>query len=63
MPHSDTGERAITRGELEWPVDTPAGDPVLRTLRGGRVGPGVAGVAAGDEVFALTPFDRRRRRS
>ena len=21
MPHSDTGERAITRGELEWPVD------------------------------------------
>ena len=37
----------------------PAGDPVLRALRSGRGGrTGVAGVAAGDEVFALTPFDR-----
>ena len=36
-----------------------AGDPVLRALRSGRGSrTGVAGVAAGDEVFALTPFDR-----
>ena len=41
-------------------ADRPAaGDPVLRTLRSGRgVVPGVSGVAPGDEVFALTPFDR-----
>jgi NADPH:quinone reductase-like Zn-dependent oxidoreductase len=35
----------------------PARDSVLRTLRGQEVGAGVAGVAAGDEVLALTRFD------
>lgn len=50
---------AITRGELEWPVDRLPAIPcyelcgVIETA-----GPGVAGVAAGDRVFGLTPFDR-----
>ena len=50
---------AITRGELEWPVDRLPAIPSYE-LSGvvEEVGPGVAGVAAGDEVFALTPFDR-----
>jgi hypothetical protein len=49
---------AITRGELEWPVDRLPAIPSYE-LSGvvEEVGPGVAGVAAGDEVFALTPFD------
>jgi hypothetical protein len=49
---------AITRGELEWPVDRLRAIP-SHELSGvvEEVGPGVAGVAAGDEVFALTPFD------
>ena len=50
---------AITRGELEWPVDRLPAIPSYE-LSGvvEEVGPGVAGVAPGDEVFALTPFDR-----
>jgi NADPH:quinone reductase-like Zn-dependent oxidoreductase len=50
---------AITRGELEWPVDRLPAIPSYE-LSGvvEEIGPGVAGVAAGDEVFALTPFDR-----
>src|SRR5215208_2826238 len=50
---------AITRGELEWPLDRLPAIPSYE-LSGvvEEVGPGVAGVAAGDEVFALTPFDR-----
>jgi NADPH:quinone reductase-like Zn-dependent oxidoreductase len=50
---------AITRGELEWPVDRLPAIPSYE-LSGvvEEVGPGVADVAAGDEVFALTPFDR-----
>jgi len=50
---------AITRGELEWPVDRLPAIPSYE-LSGvvEEVGPGVAGVAAGDEVFALTPSDR-----
>jgi NADPH:quinone reductase-like Zn-dependent oxidoreductase len=50
---------AITRDELEWPVDRLPAIPSYE-LSGvvEEVGPGVAGVAAGDEVFALTPFDR-----
>ena len=50
---------AITRGELEWPVDRLPAIPSYE-LSGvvEEVGRGVAGVAAGDEVFALTPFDR-----
>ena len=50
---------AITRDELEWPVDRLPAIPSYE-LSGvvEEVGPGVAGVAAGDEVFALTPFGR-----
>jgi NADPH:quinone reductase-like Zn-dependent oxidoreductase len=50
---------AITRGELEWPVDRLPAVPSYE-LSGvvEEVGRGVADVAAGDEVFALTPFDR-----
>jgi NADPH:quinone reductase-like Zn-dependent oxidoreductase len=50
---------AITRGELEWPVDRLPAVPSYE-LSGvvEEVGPDVVGVAAGDEVFALTPFDR-----
>jgi NADPH:quinone reductase-like Zn-dependent oxidoreductase len=50
---------AITRDELQWPVDRLPAIPCYE-LSGvvEEVGPGVGGVAAGDEVFALTPFDR-----
>jgi NADPH:quinone reductase-like Zn-dependent oxidoreductase len=50
---------AITRGELEWPVDRLPAIPSYE-LSGvvEEVGSGVTSVAAGDEVFALTPFDR-----
>jgi NADPH:quinone reductase-like Zn-dependent oxidoreductase len=50
---------AITRGELEWPVGRLPAIPSYE-LSGvvEEVGPDVAGVATGDEVFALTPFDR-----
>src|SRR6201991_385344 len=49
----------ITRGELEWPVDRLPAIPSYE-LSGviEEVGTGVAGVADGDEVFALTQFDR-----
>jgi NADPH:quinone reductase-like Zn-dependent oxidoreductase len=50
---------AITRGELQWPVDRLPAIPSYE-LAGvvGENGRGVAGIAPGDEVFALTPFDR-----
>src|SRR5215212_5723087 len=50
---------AITRGELQWPVDRLPAIPSYE-LAGvvEEAGPGVAGVEPGDEVFALTPFDR-----
>ena len=50
---------AITRDELEWPVDRLPAIPSYE-LSGvvEEAGPGAPGVAAGDEVFALTPFDR-----
>jgi NADPH:quinone reductase-like Zn-dependent oxidoreductase len=50
---------AITRDELRWPVDRLPAIPSYE-LSGvvEEAGPGVTGVAAGDEVFALTPFDR-----
>src|SRR3954471_20900411 len=50
---------AITRGELDWPVGRLPAIPSYE-LSGvvEEVGTDVAGVAAGDEVFALTPFDR-----
>jgi NADPH:quinone reductase-like Zn-dependent oxidoreductase len=50
---------AITRNELEWPVDRLPAIPSYE-LSGvvEEVGPGAAGFSPGDEVFALTPFDR-----
>jgi NADPH:quinone reductase-like Zn-dependent oxidoreductase len=49
---------AITRDELQWPVDRLPAIPSYE-LSGvvEETGPGVAGVAPRDEVFALTPFD------
>jgi NADPH:quinone reductase-like Zn-dependent oxidoreductase len=50
---------AITRGELEWPIDRLPAIPCYE-LCGviEETGAGVAGIAAGDKVFALIPFDR-----
>jgi NADPH:quinone reductase-like Zn-dependent oxidoreductase len=50
---------AITRDELEWPVDRLPAIPSYE-LSGVVValGPGAAGVAVGDPVYALTGFDR-----
>jgi NADPH:quinone reductase-like Zn-dependent oxidoreductase len=50
---------AITRDELQWPLDRLPAIPSYE-LSGvvADVGAGVGGVEAGDEVFALTPFDR-----
>jgi NADPH:quinone reductase-like Zn-dependent oxidoreductase len=50
---------AITRDELEWPVDRLPATPSYE-LSGvvAEVGPDVDGVAVGDAVYALTGFDR-----
>jgi NADPH:quinone reductase-like Zn-dependent oxidoreductase len=50
---------AITRDELTWPVDRLPAIPSYE-LSGvvADVAPDVQDLAAGDEVFALTPFDR-----
>src|SRR5947199_8096169 len=50
---------AITRDELSWPVDRLPAIPSYE-LSGvvAGVAPDVREVAEGDEVFALTPFDR-----
>jgi NADPH:quinone reductase-like Zn-dependent oxidoreductase len=50
---------ALTRDELEWPVDRLPAIPSYE-LSGAVValGPGVEGVALGDEVYGMTPFDR-----
>ncbi|HEX5618272.1 MAG TPA: NADP-dependent oxidoreductase [Solirubrobacteraceae bacterium] len=50
---------ALTRGELEWPVDRLPAIPSYE-LSGVVValGPGVADVAIGDEVYGMTAFDR-----
>jgi NADPH:quinone reductase-like Zn-dependent oxidoreductase len=50
---------AITRDELEWPLDRLPAVPSYE-LSGvvAAVADDVATVAAGDHVFALTPFDR-----
>src|SRR4051794_3789463 len=65
-PRPDRGEAlvrvhaaAITRDELQWPVDRLPAIPSYE-LSGvvEEVGPAVTGVAPGDEVFALTPSDR-----
>jgi NADPH:quinone reductase-like Zn-dependent oxidoreductase len=50
---------AITRDELEWPIDRLPAIPSYElsgVVEG--VGPGVDQLTEGDEVFALTPFDR-----
>jgi NADPH:quinone reductase-like Zn-dependent oxidoreductase len=65
-PHLQSGEAlvevraaAITRDELEWPVDRLPAIP-SHELSGvvADVAPDVRAVAAGDAVYALTPFDR-----
>jgi NADPH:quinone reductase-like Zn-dependent oxidoreductase len=50
---------AITRDELQWPVDRLPAIPSYE-LAGvvEETGSGVAGIAPGDDVFALTLFDR-----
>lgn len=50
---------AITRGELDWPVDRLPATPSYE-LSGvvSAVAPDVDGVSVGDAVYALTPFDR-----
>jgi NADPH:quinone reductase-like Zn-dependent oxidoreductase len=50
---------ALTRDELEWPVDRLPAIPSYE-LSGvvAALGPGVTDVAVGDEVFAMTAFDR-----
>jgi NADPH:quinone reductase-like Zn-dependent oxidoreductase len=50
---------AITRDELTWPTERLPAIPSFE-LSGvvAEIGPGVGDLAAGDEVFALTPFDR-----
>ena len=47
---------AITRGELEWPLDRLPAIPCYELS--GVVEEAGPGVAAGDEVFAVIPFDR-----
>src|SRR5262245_59669659 len=50
---------AITRDELEWPVDRlPAIPSYEASGVVSAVGSDAAGFEAGDEVYALTPFDR-----
>jgi NADPH:quinone reductase-like Zn-dependent oxidoreductase len=50
---------ALTRGELDWPVDRLPAIPSYE-LSGvvAAVGADATGVGVGDEVWALTPFDR-----
>src|SRR5689334_13929670 len=50
---------AITRGELDWPVDRlPATPSYELSGQVAAIGTGVDGLTPGDDVFALTPFDR-----
>jgi NADPH:quinone reductase-like Zn-dependent oxidoreductase len=50
---------AITRDELDWPTDRLPAIPSYE-LSGvvEAVAPGVDGLAVGDEVYGMTPFDR-----
>jgi NADPH:quinone reductase-like Zn-dependent oxidoreductase len=50
---------ALTRDELEWPVDRLPAIPSYE-LSGvvAALGPGAQGLAIGDEVFGMTAFDR-----
>jgi NADPH:quinone reductase-like Zn-dependent oxidoreductase len=66
LPELETGEAlvhvhaaALTRDELTWPVDRLPAIPSYE-LSGvvAKVAADVSEVAEGDEVFALTPFDR-----
>jgi NADPH:quinone reductase-like Zn-dependent oxidoreductase len=49
---------AITRDELEWPLDRLPAVPSYELSGVVAVADDVAEVAVGDEVYALTPFDR-----
>jgi NADPH:quinone reductase-like Zn-dependent oxidoreductase len=49
---------AITRDELEWPLDRLPAIPSYELSGVVAAVADVQGVAAGDEVFALSPFDR-----
>jgi len=50
---------SITRDELDWPLDRLPAIPSYEVSGVvSAVAPDVAGVALGDEVYALTPFDR-----
>jgi NADPH:quinone reductase-like Zn-dependent oxidoreductase len=66
MPRAGAGEAlvqvsaaALTRNELTWPAERLPAIPSYE-LSGvvAEVAPGVREVAAGDDVFGLTPFDR-----
>ena len=68
VPNPDAGKAlvkvhaaAITRGELAWPEALERGLPVTPSyeLSGvvAKIASDVRDIAAGDEVFALTPFD------
>jgi NADPH:quinone reductase-like Zn-dependent oxidoreductase len=50
---------ALTRDELEWPIDRLPAIPSYE-LSGvvAALGPGVDSVTVGDEVYAMTAFDR-----
>jgi NADPH:quinone reductase-like Zn-dependent oxidoreductase len=66
IPQLESGEAlvrvhaaALTRDELEWPVDRLPAIPSYEVSGAVvDVAPGVSDVAAGDAVYALTPFDR-----
>jgi NADPH:quinone reductase-like Zn-dependent oxidoreductase len=50
---------ALTRDELEWPVDRLPAIPSYEVSGVvAALGPGVDGVTVGDEVYAMTAFDR-----
>jgi NADPH:quinone reductase-like Zn-dependent oxidoreductase len=50
---------ALTRDELDWPTDRlPATLSYEVSGEVVAVGPGAEGVSEGDEMYALTPFDR-----
>jgi NADPH:quinone reductase-like Zn-dependent oxidoreductase len=49
---------AITRGELEWPLDRLPAVPSYELSGVVADADDVAEVSVGDEVYALTPFDR-----
>jgi NADPH:quinone reductase-like Zn-dependent oxidoreductase len=49
---------AITRGELTWPTDRLPAIPSYELAGTVDSAPAGSGFAAGDRVFAMTPFDR-----